>query len=347
MLGNNLLIAPIGGEVPAPLKENDYVVPVKATYFGGRELEGEPIAEAEYEKLDLNLNHVSPEKGVPVYDFSAWFETVVRFNKKVQLCIRCDDGATVYVDGKKVLEDKTLHSALLFPLCKLSENEEHTVEIEYFQAGGEASCTLCYFNAQKEMQKSVYLPAGKWLDAFTGKVYEGGNTVTRAYGLREMPLFVRMGALVPLAHEARNTKEQKWNKLVYDFYPDKNATDKGYLYEDDTETTAYKLGQFRKSAFKAGYCKECNAYVVNLSKAEGTFAGEKCFSERDITFKVHTFGEQVKRVTVNGEDVAFKVTEKDVSAFPLNAGDSAPDADTVLVTLKTQVGKDYEIKFYL
>ena len=86
---------------------------------------------------------------------------------------------------------------------------------------------------------------------------------------------------------------------------------------------------------------------MNLSKAEGTFAGEKCFSERDITFKVHTFGEQVKRVTVNGEDVAFKVTEKDVSAFPLNAGDSAPDADTVLVTLKTQVGKDYEIKFYL
>lgn len=347
LLGNDLLISPIGGEIPTPLKKSDYVAPVKATYYNGRELEGESIAKAEYEKLDLNLNHVSPEKGVPVYDFSTRFETVVKFDKTVQLCIRCDDGATVYVDGKKVLEDKTLHSALLFPLCKLSANEEHKIEIEYFQAGGEASCTLCYFNAQKEMQKSVYLPAGKWLDAFTGKVYESGNTVSRAYGLREMPLFIRMGALVPLAHEARNTKAQKWDKLVYDFYPDRNATEEGYLYEDNTETTAYKLGQFRKSAFKAGYCKEHNAYVVNLFKAEGTFVGEKCFSEREITFKVHTFGEQIRRVTVNGQEVAFKTAKKDPLSFPLNAGESAPDSEMVLITLKTQVDKDYEIKFYL
>lgn len=348
LLGNDLMISPIGGETPTPLKECDYVAPVKATYYNGRELEGEPIARAEYEKLDLNLNHVSPEKGVPVYDFSARFETVVRFNKKVQLCIRCDDGATVYVDGKKVLEDKTLHSALLFPLCKLSENEEHTVVIEYFQAGGEASCTLCYFNAQEQTQKSVYLPAGRWLDVFTGKVYEGGNTVTRAYGLREMPLFVRLGAFLPLAHEAKNTKEQKWDKLVYDFYPCKEASDAGYLYEDDTETTAYKLGQFRKSAFKAGYCEKCSAYVVNLCKAEGYFAGEKCFKKREIMFKVHLLDkEQVKRVTVNGQEVAFKSATKNALAFPLNAGEAAPDCDTLLVTLKTQAEKDYEIKLYL
>ena len=347
LLGNDLLISPIGGEIPTLLKECNYVAPVKATYYNGRELEGEPIAKAEYEKLDLNLNHVSPEKGVPVYDFSARFETVVKFEKKVQLCIRCDDGATVYVDGKKVLEDKTLHSALLFPLCKLSANKEHKIEIEYFQAGGEASCTLCYFNAQKEMSKSVYLPAGKWLDAFTGKVYEGGNTVSRAYGLREMPLFIRLGALVPLAYEARNTKKQEWDKLIYDFYPDRNATDAGYLYEDDTETTAYKKGQFRKSAYKAGYCETCNAYVVNLAKAEGTFAGEKCYQKREITFKVHTLGEQIKRVTVNGEEVAFKTAQRDGSAFPLNAGEAAPDCDTLIVTVKTKVENDYEIKFYL
>ena len=163
-----------------------------------------------------------------------------------------------------------------------------------------------------------------------------------------MPLFVRLGALVPLAHEARNTKEQKWNKLVYDFYPDRNASDEGYLYEDDTETTAYKLGRLRKSAYKAGYCKECNAYVVNLFEAEGIFAGEKCFDEREITFKVHLFGgEQIKRVTLNGEEVAFKIVKKDISKFPLNAGESAPDSDTVAVTVKTKVADDCEVRFYL
>lgn len=347
LLGNNLLIAPIGGEVPVPLQECDYVSSVKATYYHGRELQGEPIVKTEYKKLNFFLNHVSPEQGVPVYDFSARFETAVKFDHTVQLCIQCDDGATVYVDGKKVLEDKTLHSALLFPLCKLSANEEHTVEIEYFQAGGEANCTLCYFNAQEDAPPSIYLPAGKWLDAFTGEIYEGGKTVSREYALRETPLFIRLGALIPLAHEAKNTIEQKWNKLVYDFYPDRNASDAGYLYEDDTETTAYKQGMYRNSAYKAGYCKECNAYVVNLSKAEGSFAGEKCFAEREITFKVHTFGEQIKRVTVNGEEVAFKVAKQAKTAFPLNAGECAPDCDTCVVTLQTQVKNNYEVKFYL
>lgn len=348
LLGNNLLISPIGGKCPKILQKEHYVAPVKATYYDGRELKGEPIAQAEYDCLDMTLNHTAPEEGVPVYDFSARFETAVKFDKAVKLCIQCDDGATVWVDGKKVLEDKTLHSALLFPLCELNANEEHKIEIEYFQAGGEARCALCYFEAEEESAKIVYLPAGKWLDAFTGKLYEGETALSREYALREMPLFVRPGALVPLAHEARNTKEQKWNKLVYDFYPDRNASDEGYLYEDDTETTAYKLGQFRKSAYKAGYCKESNAYVVNLMKAEGNFKGEKCFDEREITFKVHLFGgEQIKRVTVNGEEVAFKIVKKDISKFPLNAGESAPDSDTVAVTVKTKVADDCEVRFYL
>ncbi len=348
LLGNNLLISPISGKCPKILQKEHYVAPVKATYYDGRELKGEPIAQAEYDCLDMTLNHTAPEEGVPAYDFSARFETAVKFDKAVKLCIQCDDGATVWVDGKKVLEDKTLHSALLFPLCELNANEEHKIEIEYFQAGGEARCALCYFEAEEESAKIVYLPAGKWLDAFTGKLYEGETALSREYALREMPLFVRLGALVPLAHEARNTKEQKWNKLVYDFYPDRNASDEGYLYEDDTETTAYKRGMYRKSAYKAGYCKECNAYVVNLFEAEGIFAGEKCFDDREITFKVHLFGgEQIKRVTVNGEEVAFKIVKKDISKFPLNAGESAPDSDTVAVTVKTKVADDYEIRFYL
>lgn len=156
-----------------------------------------------------------------------------------------------------------------------------------------------------------------------------------------------MGALIPLAYEAQNTKIQKWDKLVYDFYPCKDASDSGYLYEDDAETTAYKYGQFRKSVYKAGYCNECNAYVVNLSKAEGSFAGEKCFAKREITFKVHTFGEQIKRVTVNGEEVTFKVAKQTKTAFPLNAGECAPDCNVLLVTLNTQVDQEYEIRFHL
>ncbi len=349
MLGNNLLIAPIGGIYPAPVQSENYKSPVKVTFFDGTALQGEPIQQTKWETLEMVLNHVSPEKNVPVYNFSTKFETTLQFKKKTRLYIKCDDGSTVWVDGKKVHEDKTLHSAMLFPLCEVSAGEPHKIEIEYFQAGGEASCVLCGKEIQTETGKSVYLPKGKWLDVFTGKVYTGGKNVTLEYGLREMPLFVRLGALLPLAYEAHNTKEQKWDKLVYDFYPCKDVSDSGYLYEDDTETTAYKLGQFRKSAYEAYYCGDCNAFVVKLHAAEGSFKGEKCFNCRDITLKYHLLkgAESVQKVTVNGEEVGYMKTKKNVTAFPLNTEKNAPDGGVLCVPLKSYVNKEYEIKFYL
>ncbi len=348
MLGNNLLHSPVAGQKYVALMEREYVSPVKATFYDGIELKGEPLVKTEWKTLAMSLNHVPPVKGVPVYHFSARFETTVQFDKEKRLFLRSDDGATVWVDGKKVLEDKTLHSAMLFPLCDLSANEPHKVEIEYFQAGGEAFCGLFACEMLPLNQKDIYLPAGKWLDVFSGKTYAGSKTVEREYALRETPLFVRLGALVPLAYEAKNTKEQKWDRLVYDFYPSKAASDSGYLYEDDTETTAYQLGRFRKSAFEAGYCGESNAFVVKLRKAEGTFAGEKCFAEREVTLKYHLLSgaDKIARITVNGEDAEAEWLKRDKTAFPFGTG-AAPDSGIALVKFRADLNKDYEIKFYL
>ena len=350
LLGNNILISPVAGERPLPVDKKCYMKPVKAIYYNGRELQDEAIATAEYKTLDLMLNHTSPEAGVPVYDFSARFSTVLKFTDPVELYIRCDDGATVFIDGEKVLEDKTLHAAWVWNLKRLEADREYKIEIEYFQAGGEACCGLF---AKQIVPKSdlhqSYLPAGKWLDPFDGKIYTGGKTVAKSYGLRQMPLFIRLGALLPLAYEAHNTKEQKWDKFVYDFYPCKEANDFSYLYEDDTETTAYKLGQFRKSAYEAYYCEDCNAYVIKLHAAEGKFEGEKCFDKREITVKYHLLkgGESVKNVTVNGVETGFAKANKNSSVFPLNVWRNAPDGGIISVPLKIDVNKEYEIKFYL
>lgn len=347
MLGNNILIRPIVGALFGVMEEKHFTEPVKAVYYNGRELKGEPIAKAEYKKLDINLAHVSPEEGVPVYDFSARFKTKVKFDKDKSLFLRSDDGATVWIDGVMVHEDKTTHPAMYFSLGMVQKDIEHSIEIEYFQAGGEAAIGL-YCDEDCSDITEIYLPKGRWLDAFGGKIYNGGKTVRRAYGLREMPLFVRLGALIPLAYEARNTKEQKWDKLVYDFYPDKQASDKGYLYEDDTQTTAYKKGGFRKSRFAAGYCEQSHAYVVSLYKVEGSFKGEKCFAEREITFKVHLVnGENISGVTVNDKNVSFQTEKKDASVFPLNTAEATPDSDTLILKLKVRSDENYEIKFIL
>lgn len=349
MLGENILVRPIAGICPADIPAKNYVAPVKATYFDGRKWEGAPLAQTEYPALKMELEHRPPEDGVPEYDFSARFETMVQFDRDTQLFLCVDDGATVWIDGEKVLEDDTVHSAMFFALKKVTGGAPHTVRVDYFQAGGEACCKLQCGELLEGDYTAVYLPAGKWLDAFSGRIYIGGRTLRKVCGLREMPLFIRLGALVPLAYEARNTKEQKWNRLVFDFYPDRESSDSGYLYEDDGETTAYKSGQYRMSRYDAHYCRDCNAYVIKLYAAEGAFAGDRCFKNREITIKCHLFNgaESVKKVTVNGEEGDFTVTAKVVSAFPLNTSAAAPDGETVGVTLHTHTAEEYIVKLYL
>ncbi len=222
------------------------------------------------------------------------------------------------------------------------------MEIDYFQAEGEAAIGLYCCDVADDGVTEVYLPVGKWLDVFNGKIYNGGKRIKRIYRLSEMPILVRLGALLPLAYAANNTKNQKWDKLVYDFYPCKESCDSGYLYEDDTETTAYKLGQFRKSAYEAHYNEKENAYVIKLRKAEGSFDGNKCFTKREIAIRYHVLGAKiVKRLTVNGAETAFEILAKNSKAFALNVNGGATDGNVAYMTFKADTDKDYEIKFYI
>ena len=349
LIGNDILIKPIIGSSPVNIPEENYVSPVKATYFNGREWQGSPVAMAEYSELNMILDGEPPEEEVPIYDFSARFETEVRFEKDVKLFVCIDDGATVWIDGEKIFEDKTLHSARSIDLKTVTGGESHKIRIDYFQAGDKACCILQYTEANKSDSCEIYLPSGKWLDVFDGKTYRGGKKIKKEYDLRKMPIFIRCGALIPLAYESKNTKEQKWNELVFDFYPDKEGKDCGYLYEDDTETTAYKQGQFRKCRYEAFYCADCNAFVVKLHAAEGEFDGEKAFNSRKIMLKYHLSKglKGVKNITVNGENCSYVKKTKNGELFPFNTKDAAPDGAVICTSIEIDVDKEYEIKFYL
>ena len=349
MIGNDLLVAPVGGECPDNLAAGEYAKPVSVKFFDGINCEGDPIAETEWKTLKMVLDHTSPLSGVPVYNFSAHIETEVMFSADRQLFIRSDDGCTVWVDGEKVVEDKTLHSAALMPLCVAEGGKPHKIVIDYFQAGGEACLELLSGAVREKSEREIYLPAGRWIDLFDGKAYNGPKTFKKQYDLRSMPLFVRAGALLPLAYDAKNTKEQKWNKLVYDFYPCKDAADEGYLYEDDTETTAYKFGEFRKSAHSARYIESENCFEVVLFAGEGKFKGKKEFKTRDITVKYHRLSgaDKVKKVTLNGETADFKNSNRKEGMFPLNTEKNAADSSVVNVKFKADTDKKYVVRFYL
>lgn len=205
------------------------------------------------------------------------------------------------------------------------------------------------YNYGNEGAKNIYLPQGNWIDAFSGKIYSGGKSIKRNYKLNEMPLFIRSGALIPLAYNSKNTKEQTWDRLVFDLYPDKDFSDKGYIYEDDTKSTAYKYGECVKSAYSAYYCEECNAFVVKLFAAKGNFEGARNIKTRSVIIKYHLLSNanDVAHITINGEEHSFGKLLKDGSVFVLNAGETASESNVVTVAIDINVNEYNEIKFYL
>ena len=88
----------------------------------------------------------------------------------------------------------------------------------------------------------VYLPAGVWYDFWTQQRYDGPCGVTVDAPLDRLPLFVRGGAILPLAPVAQCDGERPWDEITLLVYPEGAA--RFELYEDDGRTNAYRSGRY-------------------------------------------------------------------------------------------------------
>jgi alpha-glucosidase (family GH31 glycosyl hydrolase) len=61
---------------------------------------------------------------------------------------------------------------------------------------------------QAATSRSLYLPQGSWTDYWTGTVLEGGRNITVAAPLRQIPIFVRSGSILPLLSPDTETLAQ-------------------------------------------------------------------------------------------------------------------------------------------
>lgn len=349
LLGDNILIAPLHGTAPKKVGLECYCGEVRASYFDDTKHQGEPLYNTTYRKLDLYWNHTSPHESVPVYNFSAVFETRLRFNKDVELIVEADDGVTVEIDGKETLRDDTFHSACKMKAGVLSACEIHNVKIYYFQGGGEASISLFYNEIPSKynlVSRDVYLPEGIWIDVFGGVECKGGKRYSRKYALCEMPLFVRKGAAVPLLECRQNTKLLDWSRLTLDLFPDREAEITDYVYEDDKQTTAYKQGVIRTSRFTTRFNGGKNAFCLTLEPSVGSYGDG--ITARRVTVKYHLIKgmDKVRKVLVNGNSVKFEIAEQGAT-YPFSAERFACDGKTLIVDFDHPLDGTTEVEFVL
>ncbi len=79
-------------------------------------------------------------------------------------------------------------------------------------------------------RRNIYLPAGHWLDHWTGKEYEGPANVSYRAPLHILPIFIKEDSIIPLGPEIRYVGEKPCNPLTLDIYIKNRA--EFTLYDD-------------------------------------------------------------------------------------------------------------------
>ncbi len=342
LMGKNILVSPLGGKSSKVIETKYFISKVKARYY--KDIEFKELAEETvYNNLDLVWKYVKPLKNVPMFNFSAIYETSLKFNKDVYLSVKSDDGARVYIDDKLVFDDWSLHGAVESRVAKLNKNQEYKVKVEYFQGGGEA-CIGLYYAEVKETRKVIKLPKHKWIDLFNGDIYLEKINYNHN-SLKEMPLYIKEGSLIPLLFSKNNTSELKYDRLILDYYPSKEVSDEGFIYEDDKKTVAYQDGIYRKTHYQTYY--ENNAINIIIESSIGAYKDD--INEREIILKYHLLNDldKISKVMINNKENNYYINKRNIDDYPFSDKETSLDSDVLISKVKINIDERLEIKIIL
>ncbi len=94
----------------------------------------------------------------------------------------------------------------------------------------------------------VYLPKGQWYRFGTDQMIKGEQEIWEAVTLNDIPMFVKAGAVIPVAPVMQYTGEKPIHTLELDVYY-KDGHQESVLYTDEGEGYGYADGQFRQHVF--------------------------------------------------------------------------------------------------
>jgi alpha-D-xyloside xylohydrolase len=120
----------------------------------------------------------------------------------------------------------------------------------------------------KEKTRKVYLPSGqKWIDFWTGDVYEGGQDVIMEAPIDKIPLLVREGSILPMGPFLQYATEKPANPMELRIYT--GADGKFTLYEDENDNYNYERGIFATIVFTW----DDDNRTLTIGKQQGQFPG--------------------------------------------------------------------------
>jgi alpha-D-xyloside xylohydrolase len=105
---------------------------------------------------------------------------------------------------------------LLRPMVLEFPDDPHTFALDLQYMFGEELMVAPIYN--QTGKRPVYFPAGQWVDFWTGEVIAGPQTRTIQPSLEVLPLYVRVGALIPTIEPAAPLREEPFEDVTFDAY---------------------------------------------------------------------------------------------------------------------------------
>ncbi len=292
MFGNAFLVAPVtenfyhrssvaGEVIPAEnfIDDTGKKGGLTAVYYNGINFNKEANKTVD-SKLDISWTG-APPVGCKQDSFSVRWTGSIRPDESGEhkLILRYRRGTRLWLNNKLLINQwEPPYSKTAYTTVSLKKGVEYPVKIEYFEDRSWPFIRLSWEtptgrkNAKTQLEKEkirkVYLPKGtEWIDFWTGKRYNGGQTIAARATIDLMPLFVKAGSVIPFGPYIRYVDEKPADTLEIRIYTGDNAD--FTLYEDEGDNYNYEKGKYATITFNWNEKEK----ALTIAKRKGSFAG--------------------------------------------------------------------------
>jgi alpha-glucosidase (family GH31 glycosyl hydrolase) len=167
-----------------------------------------------------------------------------------------------------------------------------------------------------ETSRQVYLPEGKWINYWSGEIIEGGNNYNTATPINQIPLFIRMGSVIPMRNYSPSIEKGTNDTLTLHIYPGQNGIFN--LIEDDGTSNDYLYGIFASTQIELKGKSE--KFNLRINPPTGSYRGMS--SNREWIICIHC-DRSPERINLNRENqnFHFNIKKKEaiavISAMPV------------------------------
>jgi alpha-D-xyloside xylohydrolase len=192
------------------------------------------------------------------------YEKIVEDNMRIMLNLRYRLLPYIYSEAWQVTKNG---STMMRPMIMDFNGDTTAINSKYQYMFGKAML-ISPITEPNVTEWNVYLPKSvTWFDFWTGKRFNGGQSIKTDAPLNKIPLFVKAGSIIPFGSLIQYAGQKPADKLEIRIYEGENGV--FMLYEDENDNYNYEKGAYSTITFTWNDQKK----TLTINDRKGSFPG--------------------------------------------------------------------------